>query len=93
MFCQISVGLGETDVLAVLSPGIPTPAPLGENIDRYITGTCSPLQAYKIGLYGSNHIWILTGPSLSGDWIYKSASKLEDMGCTRGDGWLFFPEL
>lgn len=38
------------------------------------------LQAYRIGLYGSNHVWILSGPGLYKNWIMNS--NLTGLGCT-----------
>ena len=41
-----------------------------------------PLQAYKKGLYGSNHVWILPGSRLNNKWIRESDKKLKYLNCT-----------
>ena len=39
-------------------------------------------QAYKHGLYGSNHVWILSRSNYFDNWISESASQLKELNCT-----------
>ena len=40
-------------------------------------------QAYKQGLYGSNHVWILAGPIVYENWIGRNKdADASVMGCT-----------
>lgn len=55
------------------------PNPSKPNFGKYLVLSC--LQAYKQGIYGSSHVWILAGPSMYDNWI-KNA-KMEDLDCTK----------